>query len=61
VPRGAAEVRLDGKWIVPGLIDAHVHAARWTLARYLAYGVTSARDMASWHSSAPPGPRFTPA
>ncbi|GIW52101.1 MAG: amidohydrolase [Gemmatimonadales bacterium] len=45
VPRGATEVRLDGKWVIPGLIDAHVHAARWTLARYLAYGITSARDM----------------
>jgi imidazolonepropionase-like amidohydrolase len=51
VPRGAAEVRLDGKWIVPGLIDAHVHAARWTLARYVAYGVTSARDMGGLQDS----------
>ena len=45
VPRGAAEVRLDGKWVIPGLIDAHAHTARWTLTRFLAYGVTSVRSM----------------
>lgn len=47
VPRGAAEVRLDGKWIIPGLIDARGHAARWTLTRFLAYGVTTVRDAGS--------------
>lgn len=45
------EVKLDGKWIIPGLIDAHVHATRWTLARYLAYGVTSARDLGGLQDS----------
>jgi len=45
VPRGAQVVRLEGKWIVPGLIDAHAHAARWTLSRFVAYGVTSVRDL----------------
>ncbi len=45
VPRGAQEIRLDGKWVIPGLIDAHVHAAQWTLSRYLSYGITSIRDM----------------
>jgi imidazolonepropionase-like amidohydrolase len=45
VPRGATEIRVDGKWIVPGLIDAHVHAKPWTLSRFLAYGVTSIRDV----------------
>lgn len=44
IPRGAREVRTDGKWIIPGLIDVHVHAAGWTLPRFLAYGVTSVRD-----------------
>lgn len=44
VPRGATEVRLEGKWIIPGLIDSHTHAERWTLPRFLAYGVTAARD-----------------
>ena len=41
VPRGALELHLDGKWVIPGLIDSHVHAASWTLTRFLAYGVTS--------------------
>lgn len=45
VPRGAALVRVDGKWIIPGLIDSHAHAERWTLPRFLAYGVTAVRDL----------------
>lgn len=45
VPRGATEIRLDGKWVIPGLIDAHVHLAEWSLTRYLAYGVTAVRSM----------------
>lgn len=51
VPRGATEVRLDGRWVIPGLIDAHVHASRWTLSRYLAYGVTSVRDLGGHQDS----------
>jgi len=47
VPRGAALVHLNGKWIIPGLIDARTHTARWTLTRFLAYGVTSVRDAGS--------------
>jgi imidazolonepropionase-like amidohydrolase len=45
IPRGATEVRLDGKWVIPGLIDAHTHAEAWTLSRFVAYGVTSVRDV----------------
>lgn len=45
VPRGATEMRLDGRWVIPGLIDAHTHAERWALSRFLAYGVTSIRDL----------------
>jgi imidazolonepropionase-like amidohydrolase len=45
VPRGAAEVRLDGKWVIPGLVDSHVHAERWMLGRFMTYGVTSVRDL----------------
>ena len=45
IPRGATEIRLDGKWVIPGLIDAHTHAEAWTLSRYVAYGVTSIRDV----------------
>src|SRR5262245_20547914 len=38
VPSGATVVQLSGKWLVPGLIDGHTHAERWTMSRYLAYG-----------------------
>jgi len=44
IPKGAIIVPLDGKWVVPGFIDAHVHMERWALPRFLAYGVTSVRD-----------------
>ncbi|MDH4044881.1 MAG: amidohydrolase family protein [Gemmatimonadota bacterium] len=44
VPRGAEVHDAAGRWIIPGLIDAHVHADRWTLRGYLAYGVTTVRD-----------------
>jgi imidazolonepropionase-like amidohydrolase len=45
VPRGAETVELRGRWVIPGLIDAHAHAERWTLRPYLSYGVTSVRDL----------------
>ncbi len=45
VPRGATEVPVHGRWVIPGLIDAHAHAERWMLNRFLAYGVTSIRDL----------------
>lgn len=45
IPRGAEEIDASGRFIIPGLIDAHGHTAAWTLPRYLAYGVTSVRDV----------------
>ena len=45
VPRGAQVVNLIGKTIVPGLIDAHAHVERWAGERYLAWGVTTVRDL----------------
>jgi imidazolonepropionase-like amidohydrolase len=45
VPGDASEMYLNGKWVIPGLIDAHTHAERWTLTRFVAYGVTSLRDV----------------
>ena len=44
LPRGTMEVDVSGSWIIPGLIDAHAHTARWALPRYVAYGVTTVRD-----------------
>src|SRR5439155_1348120 len=45
VPRGAQVVNLIGKTIIPGLIDAHAHVERWAAQRYLAWGVTTVRDL----------------
>ena len=45
VPKGAEVVNLTGKTIIPGLIDAHAHVERWAIPRYLAWGVTTVRDM----------------
>jgi imidazolonepropionase-like amidohydrolase len=39
---------MRGRWIIPGLIDAHAHAAQaatWAPSRYLAWGVTTVRDV----------------
>ena len=45
VPRGAEVVLLVGKTIIPGLIDSHAHVERWAVPRYLAWGVTTVRDL----------------
>jgi hypothetical protein len=47
IPRGAQRISLIGKTIIPGLIDAHTTVERWALPRYLAWGVTTVRDMNS--------------
>jgi imidazolonepropionase-like amidohydrolase len=48
LPRRTSEINVSGRWIIPGLIDAHAHAsqaATWAPARYLAWGVTTVRDV----------------
>lgn len=45
VPRRMRTVDLTGKFVMPGLIDGHVHVRPWTLDRFLVHGVTSVRDM----------------
>lgn len=52
LPERTVEVDLTGRWIMPGLVDAHVHlvdpqagVARWSMTRYLAWGVTTVRDL----------------
>ena len=39
--------RLDvkGKWLIPGLIDAHVHYYEWMDEAFLGHGVTTVRDV----------------
>jgi imidazolonepropionase-like amidohydrolase len=45
IPKTALEVDVTGSWIIPGLIDGHTHVERWALARYVAAGVTTVRDL----------------
>jgi imidazolonepropionase-like amidohydrolase len=51
IPRGAERIDLVGKTIIPGLIDAHAHVERWAVPRYLAWGVTTVRDLHSPNDS----------
>lgn len=47
LPAGAEVINAEGQWILPGLIDAHVHAeSEDDLKRMLRWGVTSVRLMA---------------
>jgi imidazolonepropionase-like amidohydrolase len=45
LPPRTSRLDLTGRWIMPGLIDAHAHVERWALPRYLAWGVTTVRDL----------------
>src|SRR5256885_8309733 len=45
IPKGAERINLVGKTVIPGLIDSHAHLERWAVARYLAWGVTTIRDL----------------
>lgn len=45
LPERTTQVDVSGKWVIPGLIDAHGHVAPWALTRYLAWGVTTVRDV----------------
>lgn len=48
LPKRTQEVDVSGRWIIPGLIDAHTHvapAAAWAPSRFLAWGVTTIRDV----------------
>src|SRR6188768_2281718 len=53
---GALEVRLDGRWVMPGLWDAHVHLTQWALARRRldVSAATSAAHAVALIAAAPP-------
>src|SRR6266508_3895465 len=45
IPKSAERINLAGKTVIPGLIDAHAHVERWAAGRYVAWGVTTVRDL----------------
>lgn len=55
-PDGVEVVDLDGRWLMPGLWDAHVHLTQWALARSRldVSGATSAAHAVSLVVAAPP-------
>jgi imidazolonepropionase-like amidohydrolase len=72
-PDDARTIDARGKWVIPGLVDAHVHISEDDQpgigALYLAFGITSVRDTGgyperlramrqSFDSGAEPGPRI---
>lgn len=50
IPNDARVVYGRGRWLVPGLIDMHVHIRPVDLPRYIAYGITTVRDLAGLDS-----------
>ncbi|WP_422477534.1 amidohydrolase family protein [Pleomorphochaeta sp. DL1XJH-081] len=60
IPKSADVIDCSGKWIVPGLADAHVHLLFNSLdpLLFLANGVTSVRNMASLTDSGRDDTRF---
>jgi imidazolonepropionase-like amidohydrolase len=45
IPKDLPVVMLDGKYVIPALIDGHVHVQPLTLDRFVAEGVTAVRDV----------------
>jgi len=46
-PGGARRIDAGGSWIIPGLIDMHVHYHEWMGRLFLRHGVTTVRDVGS--------------
>src|SRR5262245_19629203 len=44
-PSNANVIKLNGRTILPGLIDGHVHLRDWQLPMFLPYGVTTIADL----------------
>ncbi len=45
VPAGAQVIRLDGRTILPGLIDGHLHLRDYQVPMFLPYGITTIADI----------------
>ena len=50
LPAGAETVDLDGKYVIPGLMDSHVHWLDWMGELFLNHGVTSVVAMGNLDS-----------
>ncbi|HEY0373027.1 MAG TPA: amidohydrolase family protein [Thermoanaerobaculia bacterium] len=50
VPRDAHVIYGRGRWLVPGLVDMHVHVIEGDLPRYVESGITTVRDLAGLDS-----------
>ncbi len=50
IPNGARVIYGRGRWLVPGLIDMHVHVIERDLPRYVENGITTVRDLAGLDS-----------
>jgi imidazolonepropionase-like amidohydrolase len=44
-PANANVIRLDGRTILPGLIDGHLHLRDWQVPMFLPYGITTIADI----------------
>lgn len=45
IPKAAKVIDVTGKYIVPGLIDMHIHYHDWMGELFLAHGVTTVKDL----------------
>src|SRR5207245_7379576 len=52
LPPGTKVVDAAGKYLIPGLIESHVHYAWYMGEMFLSYGVTSVVDLGGGHWSA---------
>ena len=50
IPNDARVIYGRGRWLVPGLVDMHVHVIEADLPRYVENGITTVRDLAGLDS-----------
>ncbi|MDH3224451.1 MAG: amidohydrolase family protein [Gemmatimonadota bacterium] len=48
LPEGTFTVDAGGAFLIPGLVDAHVHMNEADASTYVSYGITSVRNMWGW-------------